>query len=244
MRLAKQLGLGALIGSIVGILVGILAVDLDGFQQAFPFDLSQLTSSIIWINRLVLMLSFLATLYYSFQVLKLYKSHQNKIDDLPDSIYRSLNLKHSYAITFNGISCVLALQEFLLGSKLIFKSSGLEMTIYIYAVFTLLSCALIQMYLLKLYNRIRGLNVTLLPTLKELKENVLQQDEAELTANYKISFDIVMTLSGLILPSIYVILFFLSIVLQEVQLTAILITVGIHLYIIFKQFQMARDFFK
>lgn len=80
-----------------------------------------------------------------------------------------------------------------------------------------------QAYLLKVYNRIRDIKMPLVPTLKELKQNIMQMDEAELEVNYKMAFDIVMNLSGAILPAIYLILFFWSFITQKVEVTGILV---------------------
>ncbi|BAQ24725.1 membrane protein [Streptococcus troglodytae] len=104
--------------------------------------------------------------------------------------------------------------------------------------------AVFQSYILKVYNRIRDIKMPLVPTLKELKHNVMQMDEAELETNYKMSFDIVMNLSGAILPAIYLILFFWSFITQEVELTGILVATSIHLYIMIKSFKMTREYYK
>lgn len=72
----------------------------------------------------------------------------------------------------------------------------------------------------------------------------MQMDEAELEANYKISFEIVMNLSGAILPGIYLALFFLSLYLQKVELSGLIVAAVIHLYIMVMQFKMTKAYYK
>ncbi|HEO7600805.1 DUF3169 family protein, partial [Streptococcus agalactiae] len=102
----------------------------------------------------------------------------------------------------------------------------------------------LHIYFLKVYRNIRGIKMTVAPTLKELKNNVLQLDEAELESNYKMCFDIVMNLSGFIFPTIYFVLFFISFVFQKVEIVAIIITTSIHIYILIKSLKAARHFYR
>ncbi|WP_308417633.1 DUF3169 family protein [Streptococcus troglodytae] len=128
--------------------------------------------------------------------------------------------------------------------KLTFGKDKAEFFFPILDFVFLMIAAVFQSYILKVYNRIRDIKMPLVPTLKELKHNVMQMDEAELETNYKMSFDIVMNLSGAILPAIYLILFFWSFITQEVELTGILVATSIHLYIMIKSFKMTREYYK
>lgn len=77
------------------------------------------------------------------------------------------------------------------------NASYLGLTFPIYEALMLVVISVLHAYILKVYTRIRGVKMTLAPTLKELKQNILQQDEAELQANYQMSFEVVIALVAL-----------------------------------------------
>ena len=69
-------------------------------------------------------------------------------------------------------------------------------------------------------------------------------DEGEKQAEMEEAYLILFKLNQLILPSVYIILFALSIILGEVQLVAALITAVIHLYINIAQLRKTKRYFK
>lgn len=243
-RIFKQLLLGGIIGAVIGFIFGFGAGYFDISNNNFPFSLDDVTSVISWIARVGAVLSLITGLYYIVIVLKYYKRYEQLEDEESEELYRMMNKKHSYAVVYAGITYVLAFVSITLTYRVSLGSDSAELH-FPFIDFLILICGgILHAYSLKVYKRIRNIDIPLLPTLKELKDNILQMDEAELEANYKMSFDIIMSLSGQILPDIYIILAFISFVFQKIELTGILITAFIHLYILAKNFKLAKDYYK
>lgn len=243
-RLLKQLVQGLLIGALIGGPLGF-AIGYFGFEGGLKFPVATIVEIIQYVIYALIVLLFLVTIIYIFRIRKGIVSYEMSDDDEDqEKLYSLLGRQTSYAQVFIGIILVLSFVNMLLGYRLLFSNDSAEIQFPVYAFAGLMISAGLQMYLLSLSNRIRGRKTTLTPTLKELKNNVLQLDEAELQANYKMSFEIVMTLNGVILPAIYVLLLFMSVIFQKVELTGIFITAFIHIYIMVMNFKMAKEHYK
>lgn len=243
-RVFKQLLLGGGIGAVLGFIFGIGAGYFDIPNNNLPFSLDDVASVISWVARIVAILSFLIALYYILVILKEHKHYEQLEDEESEELYRFINKKLSYGIVYVGITNALAFVSIVLTYRVTLNSNSAELHFPFFDFFILICGGILNGYSLSVYKRIRNIEMPLVPTMKEVKNNVLQMDEAELEANYKMAFDIVMNLSGQILPAIYVILLFISLVFQKVELTGILITAFIHLYILVKNFKLAKDFYK
>lgn len=101
-----------------------------------------------------------------------------------------------------------------------------------------------QFYALRLNNGLRGLDIPFFVSIKDVKNNIQQQDEAELMANYRMAHDIVLTLQNGILPATYLTLAILSDITGQPQLIGFVLTASLHLYITVKQFSMSRQFYQ
>ena len=242
-RILKQLGQGAIIGAIVGLVLAVCLVMTEG-KLSFVNE-SLFFEVIIWGLRILGVLATVISIEMGFQTKKLVDIYENtEDDDASEDLYRNLNLKHNYATIYNGFAVLFAMITIVLAYKFKIDANGAIMMLPVTDFASLILSLLIQMRLLKLYNRIRGIEMTTVPTLKELKNNVMRMDEAEIQANYKMAYDVVLNLSGIILPSIYMVLLFISIFFQRVEISGILVAAVIHGYIIFANFKMARDFYK
>ncbi|MGT2948723.1 DUF3169 family protein [Streptococcus devriesei] len=239
-RAGKRLLIGASIGGLGGALIGYFHAS----GQKLPVSQKELTELLLVSLRILFVISFVLSIFYIVQVLQAYKQYQNSRDDESEELYRTMNKRHSYAVIYAGVSGVLAVLSLILAYKLIFADSYAEMSFPFLDFLAAIASGALQGYVLKVYNRIRNLNMPLVPTLKELKNNIMQMDEAELEANYKISFEIVMNLGGAILPGIYLALFFLSLYLQKVELSGLIVAAVIHLYIMVMQFKMTKEYYK
>lgn len=242
LRLGKQLGIGVLIGVPIGFLIGFFGL-LDHPLQ-LPFQtILDIASGVLLFMTLV---SLLAQLYYFIKAEKNYKIYKDLADDDEriDELYRVLSLDYSYAVTFTGLMSVLGMVSLMLNLKLDNSSNGLFIFFSIWPFVVLVYTTVMQMLLMKRHNKIKGIKAPLVPTLKEVKDNVLGLDEAELQANYKMSFEIVMNLSSMVLPGIYLFCFALSAIQGEVELTGLLIAGGIHIYIMVMQLKMAKNYYK
>ncbi|MGT2749768.1 DUF3169 family protein [Streptococcus orisasini] len=240
----KRAGIRFLIGALIGGLGGALIGYFHASNQKLPLSQKELTEIILVSLRILFVLAFVLSIFYIVQVLQAYKAYQKSTDDESEELYRTMNKRHSYAVICSGVSGIFAALSVILAYKLIFADSYAELYLPVLDFLAAIASGILQAYVLKVYNRIRNLNMPLVPTLKELKNNIMQIDEAEMEANYKISFEIVMNLNGIILPGIYLALFLLSLFRQEVELTGLIVAAVIHLYIMGMQFKMTKAYYK
>lgn len=242
MRTLKQFGLGALVGGLIGFFVAYW------FDKLHTSSLNRfIISDYLAVVTLVIGAVLTAVSFYQLhRVKKNYEHYQlsDADDDETETIYRQLEKSHSYVMIYTGLSLVALIAHLLFSYRFIVRPSSAHLEISLLGILLVIVVGLLQMWAIKWYNKIRQIKVPLVPTLKELKNNVMQMDEAELEANYKISFEIVMNLSGVVLPVIYGLVLLEGALLQTVNITAILATAGIHLYIILMQFKMVKHFYK
>lgn len=240
-RLFKQLGLGALAGAIIGFAVGAY---MDKLSK-WTVDVFLISDYLAFLTLLLSIVLVLVTAYYLYQTKRSYQlCEATTDDDESEEVYRQLAKAHAYAMTYSSVSTVLIIMHLLFSYRFILRENGLFFNVPILGFVLIIVVAVLQMVMMKWYNKIRHIKAPLLPSLKELKNNILEQDEAELQANYKMSFEIVMNLSNLIIPLIYLLLFAQAGLFQTVNLTAIIAVTGIHLYIMLMQFKMIKQFYR
>lgn len=165
-------------------------------------------------------------------------------DDYSENGYRQLNKKHAYTMLLIAVASILSMCNVLLGLTLTNDSQHAMLAIPLLDILLLLMVIPFQALAMKRYNAIRGTDVPYFPNLKELKHNIMALDEAELQAYHKTSFESVLSLNGVIIPSLYVILFFVYLFTGQVELTAILVLVLIQLYLLVKSATMTRQFYR
>lgn len=234
--LASTIG-GGILG-FLGAYFGIEKIDLGITQDMVHSVLSPLAK----ISAIISLLIGLSLFYSGKKEYKLYEEYEN--DDDSEELYRSLNRKHAKTSIFLGMASIFAIFGIFSSLSIFFQSDGTIMTVPFLDFIILMITQFVFVRLMKFYGKIRGIEVPNNLTLKELKNNILQMDEAELEVNYKLSFDIVMNINGIILPLIYVGLLLLSIFTKRVELTGIAVAAIIQLYIIVMQFKMVKDYYK
>ncbi|TYL03003.1 DUF3169 family protein [Streptococcus dysgalactiae] len=215
LRLLKMLLLSSLAGGIIGGMVGAFLGYHGGRLDHLTFLKEDVINLIILLNRLVVVTGLTLSFVFLTQ-LKKETAVYNTVeeDDYSEKGYRQLNKKHAM------------------------------LAIPLLDILLLLMTIPFQALAMKRYNAIRGTNVPYFPNLKELKHNIMALDEAELQAYYKTSFESVLSLNGSIIPSLYVILFFIYLFTGQVELTAILVLVLIQLYLLVKSATMTRQFYR
>ncbi|SDB34155.1 Protein of unknown function [Streptococcus henryi] len=243
-RLAKQFLIGGSIGAVIGGGIGFGMRHFNIIENGLPFEQETVISALIIPLRVAYLLSLLLSVYFIVTVLKDYKSYLAMDEEESEELYRQMNRNHSYATILNSVTVVISLVALLLSFKVSLSPDQAKMTFPVFDFIIMMAAGIYQSYILKVYSRIRDIKMPLAPTLKELKSNIMQLDEAELEANYKMTFDVVMNLSGVILPAIYITLFFWSLITQKVEMTGILVAAVIHLYILIKNFKMTKDYYK
>lgn len=236
-RFLKQVLIGALLGGVLGFIAGFLSESSLLSNSSAVISAEKVAVGIHVVSRFLVLVLIILSLMVIAYIRKYLPHYQKNMSDDSEELYRSLNRKYSYGVIFTGTASVLTILNVLL--MLSFKSTQpfLDFAVLILVI-------MLQAYLLKLYGRIKGVKVPLFPNLKELKSNILQMDEAELEAEHQNAFEIVMNLSGAILPSIYVILFFIVLLTGRVELTAMLVAAFIHLYIMLMQFKITKAYYR
>lgn len=243
-RLLKALVQGVLIGGLVGLPIGYVLAKYGG-PDGLVLPIEAILTYVQGIVYGVMGLMLLIGLVYIFLLRKEMATYEEtEDDDLVENLYRHLGKRLGYATVFVGIGLVMGFVNVTLGYRVNLTADSASLSIPFVAIIGIAIFSGLQIYLLSLNHRLRGTKSTLAPTMKELKANVLQLDEAELEANYKMCFDIVMTLSGLILPGIYILLLIMAFIFQKVELTGIFIAAGIHLYIMIMNFKMVKTYYK
>lgn len=240
-RLVKQLGIGALIGGPIGFLVGYFGL-LEKTVVVSETLLQDLAHLFGYLGLgLGLVLSGYLTVRVKHGVKQYLEVSEEEVDE---DLYRQVNRHHGYAMVATGVSIIFAFLLLFFGYQVTVFDDSASLVIPIFGLLGLVIAIGLQMYLLKLYNSLRGIEMSLLPTVKELKNNVMQQDEAELQANYKMAFETVLDLSNIVIPTLYIVLFFLAQLTKQSPLMGFVVLATIHLYIMMKNIKMTREFYK
>ena len=172
-------------------------------------------------------LSTIVALYFIMNSRKAYDSYLAEEDDELNELayikmYRSLDYG---TVAYN----VLQVSMFF-SLVTVLPSHDLPLSVFLLAVLTIL----VGSFCVKTTSKIRNYQISILATPKEVLDYLETYDEGEKQAE----------INQLILPSVYIILFALSIILGEVQLVAVLITAVIHLYINIAQLRKTKRYFK
>ena len=122
----------------------------------------------------------------------------------------------------------------------VLPSHDLPLSVFLLAVLTIL----VGSFCIKTTSKIRNYQISILATPKEVLDYLETYDEGEKQAEMAEAYLILFKLNQLILPSVYIFLFALSIILGEVQLVGVLITALIHLYINIAQLRKTKRYFK
>ncbi|HEQ0503843.1 TPA: DUF3169 family protein [Streptococcus pyogenes] len=245
LRLLKMSLLSSLAGGIIGGMVGAFLGYHGGRLDHLTFLKDDVINLIILLNRLVVVTDLTLSFVFLTQLKKetaVYNTIEE--DDISENGYRQLNKKHAYTMLLIAVASILSMCNVLLGLTLTNDSQHAMLAIPLLDILLLLMVIPFQALAMKRYNAIRGTDVPYFPNLKELKYNIMALDEAELQAYHKTSFESVLSLNGVIIPSLYVILFFVYLFTGQVELTAILVLVLIQLYLLVKSATMTRQFYR
>ncbi|GAA0055130.1 UNVERIFIED_CONTAM: DUF3169 family protein [Streptococcus canis] len=245
LRLLKMLLLSSLVGGVIGGMSGAYLGYHGGRLDQLTFLKDDVINLILLLNRLVVVTGFILSFVFLTQLKKetaVYNTIEE--DDYSEKGYRQLNKKHAYAMLLIAIASILSMCNVLLSLTLTIDSWHALLVFPLLDILLLLMTIPFQALAMKRYNAIRGTNVPYFPNLKEIRHNVMALDEAELQAYHKTSFESVLSLNGFIIPSLYVILFFIYLFTGQVELTAILVLVLIQLYLLVKSATMTRQFYR
>ena len=179
----------------------------------------------------------IVALYFIMNSRKVYASYLAEEDDeLNERAYIKMYRSLDYGTVAYNV-----LQVSMLFSLLtVLPSHDLPISAFLLAVLTIL----VGSFCIKTTSKIRNYQLSILATPKEVLDYLETYDEGEKQAEMVEAYLILFKLNQLILPSVYIILFALSIILGQVQLVAALITAVIHLYINIAQLRKTKRYFK
>lgn len=242
LRELKSFGFWLLGGMLVGLFGGIILRILTYLRFDF------MTINWWWLLKIgiysLLALVLSTNLVTGLMMLKIKKElpllKKSSSDD-NDERECKLNIRLSHVIIWQNISMVILLSILCLSTlyawNKVYWLLGLDLLLIVLVVLS-------QVYAVKLYNKLRGTNVSALQDKKSLMDNGMQMNEGELQAEKETAYEIFITLSTSLIPTLYVIIFFMSAFTQTSPILAVSVLTIIYLYINIAQFKTVRNFFK
>ncbi|MDO4666793.1 MAG: DUF3169 family protein [Streptococcus sp.] len=239
----NRIAIWSVCGGIVGFLLSIFNRNLLSINRTelldwfVPNNKSAILYSINYALRGAEILLLLVSLIYFFKFAKKFASFLAEKENITDELDRLVHANWSLALSLNSILMVVSLVSLMIAAVR-------EDLFFIVDLFVLILTFLIYRNLMLKRNQMLDIDVPLDITTKELKNNILQQDEAELFKEYKTSFYTVVNLSGILLPTLYFLLFILSVLTKHVELVAFIIVLIIHIFILIGSLLGDRKFYR
>ncbi|HEO6969524.1 DUF3169 family protein, partial [Streptococcus agalactiae] len=127
-RIIKSLLIGGFIGAILGSVGALFII----FGQDKYLSEINIVQYFLWVSRIVVIITALFSLIYLYQIQKYQKVFFNVDESQSEEIYRQINLRHSYGMTFVSISIVLSIVNTLFNYKLNIFDDSVTLVIPIY----------------------------------------------------------------------------------------------------------------
>lgn len=191
--------LGCFIG---GAVTGYMTVGMG--PLAIDWQMGKLYMT--YLSALLASLSMLLVGVTAYRSHRFYQTYHQLEDEAGDGLYRRLELSLDELAVATTLSYIFSILLILLHDS---RQIGHSHLLFMGIAYLLLTFAG-QFYARRLQNGLRGIEAPFFASMKEVKHNILQQDEAELMANYRMAHDIVLTLQHGILPLTYLVLAILS----------------------------------
>lgn len=252
MKQGKQISTkNRIIRNVIYFLLSGLAGGLMGFFGVMYHDrglsLAIGLEHILFFTRIMNVIIFAMAFYFGISakaVHKIYQESDVQDDDLIDDLYKKMYRNLEYATILFNIAASMTILNLGLGFQMNFSKFKGFIAFGSIDLGLLLLLLISQPLILKLTQKIREYKLSAFATVKEMKDFVDAMDEGEKQANYEISFQIIFSLNQIILPGLYVALFFLSLILKEPQVIGYAIVAFIHIYINIMSIKMIRQYFK
>lgn len=235
----------------IGFLIGIGTAFFEGFFYGLfdeaNYDFETVKRVLLWTSRSLASILMLATISKMIQAKRLhtyYLETDEEDEELVDNYYRATFRSLETGIVFSHISTTLVVFGLAVSNYFSFRDFQLELKSSSLDFLLLMILIVVQSFLFKLIQKIRNYKLSAFATVKEIKEYVDSLDEGERQANLERAFLTVFNLNQIILPSLYLIVFFISIVSQTQQLVAYLVIAAIHTYINIVEIKSIRAYFK
>lgn len=171
------------------------------------------------------------------------KAEDDEDEEGMDTFYKSSYRRLEYGtITFNLFSIILTLSFSGSLYMVIFELSHL-MPLIVSLVLCVISSILFK-DLQKTLKLVRQYDFPAFAMPEDALAFVKSYDEGEREANFENAFITIFQLNQIVLPALYVIIWILSMMLQEFQLVAFLVVVFVHAYINLRGIQLIKNYFK
>ncbi len=253
MKENKQLSTGRRIASFIGVLaggavLGMITGIIAGSIYGEGWSVSWLTvDNLLNLTRLICLLCFILVavyMYLSHTEHGRYELTDEADEEAVDDHYRKTFRYLEFATVAYNIAVSLTLFNFICSWVIVIEPDMATLTIHFFDIAMLLVLLVAQVLLMKLTQKIRNYKLSAFPTIKEIKAYMDSYDEGEKEANYEQSYLIVFNLNQYLLPELYIILYLVSILTQELQLAGLLVVASIHIYINLANLRMIKRYFK
>ena len=232
----KKKHLLILLGSILlGALLGMIGTGFAGLRSEISKDqvLFVLDTFFFWLG----IISTILALYFTRMSRKAYSNYQREEDDEQSEqdyirMYRFLD----YGTVANSTLLI----SMLFSLVTMFPGFRLSLSPFLLAILVIF----VGSYCLNTTSLIRNYKLSIMATPKEMLEFLDTYDEGEKQAEMENTYLTLFRLNQILLPELYILLLVLSIILQEIQLVALVLLVVIHLYINFAQLRKTKRYFK
>ncbi|MGT2771789.1 DUF3169 family protein [Streptococcus marimammalium] len=231
-----------LLGGVVGFIVGFSSELINDKIFFTRIDIDSIIDITSFVIRSIYTILFFIAIFLFRDAKRLYQDYQK--DDSSEELYITINKKGAYSLIFNSLTSILCFFSIVLSANHLLDFKFVTILLFLFDIVMTFIVIFLQGRLMKFYSDVRQIDIPLFPTVKEVANNILQQDEAELLNEYKSSFTIVMSLSGYVLPAIEILLFIYSVLTRTIPFLGLIIVTVIHLYIILMQFKSVRDYYK
>lgn len=234
-------------GALFGVAMAFFAGFFHEYFGEAGYNFETVKEVVLWISRSAAAILLLATIV---KVVETKRSHAYYLatdednEDLVDNYYRATFRSLEMGTVFYNISGTLVLFSLLLSQYLSLSSDGAEVVASGIDYLFLLILVIMQVVVLKLTQKVRNYKLSAFATVKEIKGYVDSLDEGERQANLERAFLTVFNLNQIVLPALYLVVYFISIVSQTQQLVAYLVIATIHIYINVMQIHSIRQYFK
>lgn len=232
----KKKHLLILLGSLLlGVLLEMIGTGFSSLRSEISQDqvLFVLDTFFFWLG----IISTILALYFIRMSRKAYNNYQREEDDEQSEqdyirMYRFLD----YGTVANSTLLI----SMLFSLVAMFPEFRLSLSPFLLAILVIF----VGSYCFNTTSLIRNYKLSIMATPKEMLEFLDTYDEGEKQAEMEEAYLILFKINQTILPAIYIFLMFLSLVLGEVQLVALIIAIAIHIYINLAQLRKTKRYFK
>ena len=232
----KKKHLLILLGSVLlGVLLGMIGTGFASLRSEISKNqvLFVLDAFFFWFG----IISTILALYFTRMSRKAYNNYQREEgDEQSEQDYIRMYRFLDYGKVANSILLI----SMLFSLVAMFPEFRLSLSPFLLTILVIF----VGSYCFNTTSLIRNYKLSIMPTPKEMLEFLDTYDEGEKQAEMENTYLTLFRLNQILLPELYILLLVLSIILQEIQLVALVLLVVIHLYINFAQLRKTKRYFK